>query len=102
MENNFDVDLIKKQMLRKYPYFGAIINNLKYEIAKDNSGTETAETDGKTIYFNPNFLSKLPEQEQVFCFAHEVSHIALDHIMRSKGKNKKYGTLPPMRLSINI
>ncbi len=39
--------------------------------------------------YNPKFLETLPEQQQVFLFAHEVCHVAFEHIYRSEGKDKK-------------
>ena len=44
---------------------------------------------GKKIYFNPEFMSSLSQDEQVFVFAHEICHIALNHIKRGKDKDKK-------------
>ncbi|UKI28058.1 MAG: hypothetical protein L6V91_08705 [Bacilli bacterium] len=47
----------------------------------------TAGTDGETIYYNPEYLEGLSVEEQTFIFAHEVCHIAFNHILRSEGKN---------------
>ncbi|MEG0909937.1 MAG: M48 family metalloprotease, partial [Bacilli bacterium] len=44
-------------------------------------------TDGKVIYYNSDFLNGLNEEEQTFVFAHEVCHIAFNHILRSDGKD---------------
>ena len=35
----------------------------------------------------PEFLEKLSVEEQTFIFAHEVCHIAFNHILRSEGKD---------------
>ncbi len=85
-EFEFDVNRIKKRMLRKYPVFGSIINTVNYKISDQ---IQTAGTDGKNIYFNPDFMKTLDEDKQVFVFSHEVCHIALNHILRSKDKDKK-------------
>lgn len=93
--NNFDINLIKKRMLRKYPSFGYVINNTNYKICDDENKNKydfyvkTAATDGKDIYVNKDFIGKLNENQQVFAFAHEVCHIALNHVMRGEGKNSK-------------
>ena len=71
-------------MLVKYPFFGSIVANVDY---KENRKMDTAGTDGQTIYYNPDFLKKLQSDEQIFIFAHEVCHIAFDHIRRSEGKD---------------
>ncbi len=83
----FDLTTIKRKMLRKYPAFGSTISSVKYQIVGNNHPIKTAATDGKTIYCNESYLSTLSEDQQVFVFAHEVCHIALNHIMRSEGKD---------------
>lgn len=85
----FDIDVIKKKMLRKYPAFGYTISSVKYQVVGNNHPVKTAATDGKTIYVNADFMASLPEDEQVFTMAHEVCHIALKHIQRSKGKDQR-------------
>ena len=85
----FDLDTIKRQLLRKYPTFGTTITNLNYRIVGQGHGVKTAATDGKTIYLNADFLTKLTPEEQLFILAHEVFHIALNHVAREKDKNHK-------------
>lgn len=77
---------IKRRLLVKYPLFGSIVANLKY-IQDKQCGT--AGTDGNNIYYNPDFIRGLSEDEQNFIFAHEVCHVAFDHIFRSEGKDKE-------------
>ena len=81
---NFNIETIKRKMLVKYPFFGSVVANVKY---KENKEIATAGTDGQTIYYNPDFLKKLKLDEQTFIFAHEVCHIAFDHIKRSEDKD---------------
>jgi len=81
---SFDIEAIKRKMLVKYPFFGSVVANVEY---RENNNIETAGTDGQIIYYNPNFLEKLSTEEQTFIFAHEVCHIAFNHIIRSEGKN---------------
>ncbi len=83
---NFNIESIKRKMLVKYPFFGSVVENVNY---KENREISTAGTDGQTIYYNPEFLKKLIPDEQTFIFAHEVCHIAFDHIKRSEGKDSK-------------
>ena len=82
MKNNIEV--LKRKMLVKYPFFGSVVTNICYKESKDIS---TAATDGKTIYYNPDFLNGLNISEQTFIFAHEVCHIAFNHILRSENKD---------------
>ena len=39
--------------------------------------------------YNPKFLGDLSEKQQIFIFAHEVCHVAFEHIFRSEGKDKR-------------
>ena len=63
------------------------MDNIKFNIIESEDPGQTAYTDGRDIYFNKTFMDTLDEKEQIFVFAHEMSHIALDHIMRSDGKD---------------
>ena len=81
-----DINNIKRRMLVKYPFFGSTVANTNY---KEANGLGTAGTDGKTVYYDPYFLEGLTDDEQTFVFAHEICHIAFDHILRSEGKNAK-------------
>ena len=83
----FDLDSLKRKVLRKYPAFGPIISSVKYDIVDNSSGFSTAGTNGKLIRFNKDYMSTLPENEQIFVFAHEICHIALEHLERRKDKD---------------
>lgn len=79
-----DLDSIKKNLMIKYPLFGSVIANTKFV---EDKSILTGGTDGEIIYYNPTFLTSLNEKEQTFVFAHEICHIAFDHIYRSEGKD---------------
>ena len=80
----YDIAALKRKMLVKYPFFGSVVASVGY---KENKNIQTADTDGETIYYNPEYLEGLSVEEQTFIFAHEVCHIAFNHILRSEGKN---------------
>ena len=80
----YDIAALKRKMLVKYPFFGSVVANVGY---KENKDIPIAGTDGETIYYNPKYLEGLSVEEQTFIFAHEVCHIAFNHILRSEGKN---------------
>lgn len=80
----YDIAALKRKMLVKYPFFGSVVASVDY---KENKGIPTVGTDGKTIYYNPDFLESLSVEQQTFVFAHEVCHIAFNHILRSEGKD---------------
>ena len=81
-----DIDAIKRKLLIKYPTFGSVIANLEFQESKDIA---TAGTDGKVLLYNPKFVSGLSDKERTFLFAHEVCHVAFEHIFRSEGKDKQ-------------
>ena len=80
-----DIDSIVRKLLIKYPSFGSVIANLKFQASED---IITAGTDGKVIFYNPKFVSVLSDQEKTFLFAHEVCHIVFEHMYRREGKDK--------------
>ena len=81
-----DIESIKRKLLIKYPTFGSVIANLEFQVSHDIA---TAGTDGKVLLYNPKFLGGLSEKQQTFIFAHEVCHVAFEHIFRSEGKDKR-------------
>ena len=83
---SIDIDRIKRKLLIKYPTFGSVIANLEFQKSIDIA---TAGTDGKVLLYNPKFLGDLSEKQQIFIFAHEVCHVAFEHIFRSEGKDKR-------------
>ena len=80
----YDIAALKRKMLVKYPFFGSVVASVSY---KENEDIPTAGTDGETIYYNPKYLEGLSVEEQTFIFAHEVCHIAFNHILRSEDKD---------------
>ena len=81
-----DIDAIKRKLLIKYPTFGSVIANLEFQASKDIA---TAGTNGKVLLYNPEFVSGLSDKERTFLFAHEVCHVAFEHIFRSEGKDSR-------------
>jgi len=86
----FDINKIKIKFMVKYPRFKYILNELPIEL---DYKVETACTDGEKLYFNPTFMENLDEDQQLFVFAHEVLHVALNHIDRCLDKNPYYWNL---------
>ena len=89
MENDSSIIYdIKRKMLAKYPRFGSEVATANIE---NSSSVPSAGTDGKKIYVNPRFFSRLSEDEKIFTLAHEIMHIKFMHMYRLKGKdgNKK-------------
>lgn len=83
---NFDIEKVKKRTLVKYPFFGSIIASTELI---SSTKVQTAGTDGNKIIYNPEYLSSLSKDEQTFVFAHEICHIAFNHVGRRKNKDRK-------------
>lgn len=79
-----DFKYILDKTLRKFPLLGVTMSKLKF-IPDDTVGT--AATDNKNVYYAPAYFKKLTDEEKVFVTAHEILHVAFDHVLRSKGKN---------------
>ena len=81
-----NLESIKRRLLVKYPFFGSVVASSTFIAEKS---VRTAGTDGQNIYYNPDFIESVTNDQQTFIFAHEICHIAFDHIYRSEGKDKK-------------
>ena len=79
-----DLEAIKRMLLVKYPAFSGIVLNTQFIERED---VITAATDGEVVYYNTNFMNKLNNDEQLFVFAHEICHMAFNHIQRKKDKD---------------
>ena len=52
----------------------------------------TAATDGRHIFYNPEYMSKLKPSERVFVMAHEVDHVIMRDVQRASHYRRE-GTL---------
>ena len=76
---NFDLDILKENILKKYPLFGEEL--AKYPIVINNA-IQTAGTDGKVIIVSEEFLNTLSLQQAMFILAHEFLHLKFAHHKR--------------------
>ena len=81
-----DIQYIKGQILSKFPLLGVTMMSLPI-VPDDRIGT--AATDGQQIFYSPKFFSTLSDEQKQFVFAHEVMHVAFNHILRSKGRDQR-------------
>ena len=81
-----NISNIKTQLLLKYPFFGSVVANFNF--IRDNS-SQTIEIIGNDLHYNPGYIASLSNDEQIFIFAHESCHIAFNHKIRGKGKEKE-------------
>lgn len=74
----------KKDMLDRYPFFGSLAANVE---CVETTRVRTMGSNGRTIYYNPDYVSGLTDEERTFLLTHEICHIAFDHINRGRGKD---------------
>jgi predicted metal-dependent peptidase len=73
-------------LVLKQPFFGNLAMRLK--LVNSDSWLTTAATDGRHFYYNSDFILKLPTNQMMFLFCHELLHCAYDHMNRGMGKQK--------------
>jgi len=67
-------------LLLKAPFFGNLATRLRLENADE--WCPTAATDGRKLYYNSEFLKKMPAKQLEFLIGHEVLHCVYDHMGR--------------------
>ena len=80
----FALEQIKTRVLDRYPYFGSVAAGVCF---KESFSVEAFATDGEVFYCNPKSPDRFSDDDLVFLFAHELCHIAFNHIERSKDKD---------------
>ena len=73
-------------MIARYPRFGAQIAGANLEYRTDLK-YHTAATDGKNIYFDPDYLASLSDYDKLFIIAHELMHVKFEHMYRIMDRN---------------
>jgi predicted metal-dependent peptidase len=78
-------------LLLQQPFWGTLATRLILKDATDDEDQwcPTAATDGRYMYYNRNFISKLSKAETIFLVAHEVEHNVYDHMDRRGSRNAK-------------
>ena len=81
MSTEAEKKLIKARTLLvlDQPFFGTLALRLKIE---PTTQVPTAATDGKSMFYNPEFIDGLSTAQTVGLMAHEVMHVALGHHWR--------------------
>ena len=71
---------------QRAPFFAAL---LLYARIEASAAVGTAATDGRTIYYNPDFVAGLPRGGAEAVLVHEVLHCALGHVHRRGGREPR-------------
>jgi predicted metal-dependent peptidase len=69
----------KIELIQKHPFYASLVLRMEFV---ETARFPTAATDGKTIFYNPDFILELTTREVAGLLAHEVMHVALQHHTR--------------------
>lgn len=78
-------------LLMKHPFWGTLATRLQLVDATDDTDgwCKTAATDGRSFYYNREFIDRLSREEMMFLVAHEISHCVYTHSDRLGGRDPK-------------
>ncbi len=76
----------RADLLFSHPFFGSLA--LKLTLKSDKQ-CANLWTDGKTLAYNPYFISSLSQEHIVASQAHEILHLACSHHVRRNGRDEK-------------
>lgn len=65
------------------PYLGIPASKLGYVYVQGDSNDQVAFTDGKNVYLTSAFFTNYNTREKMYIIAHELLHIAFDHVART-------------------
>lgn len=88
MENKQAEDFLrhaKIDLMTRSVFLSTICLSLKHELTDI---VPTAATNGLSIIYNPEFLTQLSPQERTGLLAHEVWHVAFNHLSRVGARDK--------------
>ncbi|HNC27459.1 MAG TPA: hypothetical protein PLR55_11120, partial [Accumulibacter sp.] len=80
------VSAARRNLVLDHPFFGVL--SLKLDLIEDRS-VKTLRTDGRKLWFNPEYASSLNRYEIVGVVAHEVLHCANGHAWRRGDRDPK-------------
>ena len=67
-------------------FYGLLLMHMQFSLDEECSGVGT---DGERIYFSPEFLDSLTDNDLDIVMMHEIMHVALRHCMRSKNHDEE-------------
>lgn len=69
------------RILVNHGFYGLLLMHMTFTL---DESCQTAATDGRRIFFGPEFLDDLSDSELDFVMMHEIMHVVLQHCMRGK------------------
>lgn len=79
----------RTDLVLDHPFFGSLALRMKFVEDTQAQFTKNLATDGSSVYFNPEYISKLDPQECRGLLAHTVMHPAMQHHVRRGHRDEK-------------
>ena len=79
------------EFVERFSSFAPEISKITFTFDYTGKITTTAATDGKKIYFYPEFLADLTFEQRLFLMAHEFFHVKFKHVERERERLKQDG-----------
>ena len=73
-------------LLLKAPFFGNMATRM--QMVESSAWCPTAATNGRTFFYNRDFVNSLTVKQLEFLFGHEILHCAFDHMARAGSRDK--------------
>lgn len=75
----------RMRLLVNNGFYGLLLMHMIFSI---DESCNTAATDGRRIFFGPEFLDELSDTELDFILMHEILHVVLQHCIRQGERNR--------------
>lgn len=82
------IDKAKTALIIKYPFFGVLLSTM--DIVERDTEYGTMATNGKSIFYNDEFVNNITGQELVGVFLHELMHVVYMHCTRERVGGKDW------------
>ena len=79
-----DIMAVKRRLTAVYPFFGSLAAGAGYI---ETEGTGMVSSDGRNIFYDPEYMDGISDGQQMSVLAHELCHIAFRHASRGAGKD---------------
>lgn len=80
------ISAARRNLVLDQPFFGVL--SLKLDLV-ESRGVPTLRTDGRKLWFNPEYVNALSKHELQGVVAHEVLHCANGHVWRMENRDDK-------------
>lgn len=74
-------------MVLDSPFYGHIAMQLE-PVRREDLTPPTMGTDGYRLFYHPDFVNSIPEEELIGVISHEVGHLVLLHLTRRQNREK--------------